>query len=64
MEGYRGMERGMGLVEGQKKRKVAEKQRGSTYVRTAQRRSERERKQPAHVQEADGVRVREGRREG
>lgn len=40
-------------MERQKKR---EKQRGSAYVKAAQRRSQSHRKQPAHVHEADGVR--------
>lgn len=40
-----------------REKKVAENQRGSTYVKTAQRHSERQRKQPAHVREADGVSV-------
>lgn len=40
-----------------RKKKEAEKQGGSAYVKTAQRRSERQRKQPAHVHEADGVNV-------
>ena len=47
-----------------RKKREAENQRGSTtYVKTAQRRSERQRKQPAHVHEADGVSV-WGRRRG
>lgn len=41
-----------GIVGKTEKRK---KQRGKAYVKTAQRRSERQRKQPAHVHEADGV---------
>lgn len=48
---------GMGLVRRQAERRKteAEKRRGSAYVKTAQRRLERQRKQPAHVREPDGV---------
>lgn len=46
-----GHERGGG-----EKEEEAETLGGSAYVKTAQRRSARRRKQPAHVREADGVR--------
>lgn len=54
------------MVERQKKKKKKEDEtrRGSTYVKTAQRRSEKRGKQSAHVHEADGVSVRERGREG
>lgn len=62
--GERGTERYEIGGKTEKKKKEEKKQRGSTYVKTAQRRSEKQRKQSAHVHEADGVSVRERGREG
>lgn len=65
---WRGKQRGAevrrGVRDWWKDRKKKEAERESTYVKTAQRCSERQGRQPAHVHEADGVSVWGRRREG